>query len=97
VLSTILSISLDERFDKSKNYYCQLGGETRGGSGAAVLGVACKEVLEKELLPRVLESCTGVIPVSSPWFVPTSITKWLPRFLAAGGGIKPQLLGPVEW
>lgn len=66
-----------------------------------MLKVAHKEVLEKDLLPRVLELCgvdgTGLIPESPPWFVPTSITKGLPCFLGAGDGINPPLLGPVKW
>lgn len=101
VVSTTVNISLDSCFDKRKNYYWKHGGETRSDSGAAMVKVVHEEVLEKELLPRVLEPCsiysTSLIPVSSPWLVPTSITKWLPCFLGAGVGIKPQLLGPVKW
>lgn len=96
MVSTTINISLDNQLDKSKNYYCKHGGETQSDGRAAVHKVAREEVLEK-----VLELCsiysTSLILVSSPWLVPTSITKWHPCFLGAGDGIKPQLLGPVKW
>ena len=101
VVSTTINVSLDGHFDKSENYCSKCGDETQSDSGAAMLKVSHKEILDKELLPRVLEPCsiysTSLIPVLSPWFVPTSSTKWLPCFLGAGDGIKSQLLGPVKW
>lgn len=52
--------------------------EVRHGMAAAVLKVVCEEALEKELLHRVLEPCSiyssSLVPVSSPWFVLTTIT-----------------------
>lgn len=52
--------------------------EVRHGMAAAMLKVACEEALEKELLHRVVKPCSiyssSLIPVSSPWFVPTAIT-----------------------
>lgn len=58
MVSITINTSLDGHFDKSKNYYCRRGGETRSGSRAAMLKVAREEVSEKALLPRILEPCS---------------------------------------